>query len=162
MISFSLHRYCDASREAYAAVIYLVTQNDSQLSVRFLTSKTRVAPQKEISIPRLELLSAVLLSRLIESVTKSLQTNFALEQPTCYTDSKVSLYWITGLNKEWKQFVQNRVTEIGRLVPSPCWKHCPGSINPADLPSQGITPIELSVSHLWHCGPDLASPFVSR
>ena len=153
--SFSLHGYCDASREAYAAVIYLVTQNDSQLSVKFLTSKTRVAPQKEMSIPRLELLSAVLLSRLIESVTKSLQTNFALEQPTCYTDSKVSLYWITGLNKEWKQFVQNCVTEIRRLVPSPCWKHCPGSVNPADLPSRGITPIELSVSHLWHCGPDL-------
>ena len=153
----SLHGYCDASKEAYAAVVYLVACNESQSSVKFVTSKTRVAPQQEMSIPRLELLSAVLLARLIDSVTSSLQANFVLGQPTCCTDSQVSLCWIIGVNKDWKQ---NRVMEIRRLVPINCWKHCPGKINPADLPSRGITPIELSVSHLWHCGPDL--PFKSH
>ena len=150
--SLCLHGYCDASKEAYAAVVYLVACDESRSSVRFVTSKIRVAPQQEMFIPRLELLSALLLSRLIDSVTKSLQE----KQPMCYTDSQVSLCWIVGVNKEWKQFVQNRVTEIRRLVPVSCWKHCPGKVNPADLPSRGTTPIELSVSHLWHCGPDLA------
>ena len=59
-VSFSLYGYCDASKEAYAAVVYLVARSDTQLNVRFVASKTRVTPQQEMSIPRLELLSAVL------------------------------------------------------------------------------------------------------
>ena len=152
--TLSLHGFCDASKEAYAAVVYIVAHSDSQVCVRFVVSKTRVAPRQELTIPRLELMSALLLARLIDNVMKSLSPIFCLEQPTCYTDSQVALYWIIGVSKDWKQFVQNRVLEIRELVPINCWKHCPGCENPADLPSRGLSPIELSVNSLWHCGPD--------
>lgn len=49
----------------------------------------------------------------------------------------------------WKQFVQNRVSEIRELLPT-----SPESSNPADIPSRGLTPIELSTNGMWHCGPD--------
>lgn len=122
-----LHGFCDASKEAYAAVIYLVARSDSQVCVRFVVSKTRVVPRQELTIPRLELMSALLLARLIDGVKKSLSSNLSLEQPTCYTDSMVALYWIIGVDKVWKQFVQNRVLEIRELLPVSCWRHCPGS-----------------------------------
>ena len=53
-----LYGFCDASRTAYAAVIYLDAQTDSNRVVTLLASKTRVAPLKEQTIPQLELLAA--------------------------------------------------------------------------------------------------------
>ena len=152
--SCCLHGFCDASFGAYAAVIYLVTRTTSKSCVWFVASKTRVTPRRELTIPRLELLSALLLARLLGSVMKSLSPNLSLSEPTCYTDSQVALYWIVSQGKHWKQFVQNHVVEIRELTPPDCWKHCAGSENPADLPSRGLTPTELSTSKLWHYGPD--------
>ena len=152
--SYTLHGFCDASKGAYAAVIYLVVQIGSERYARFVASKTRVAPRRELSIPRLEPLSALLLARLLESVARSLSPNPTLGQSMGYTDSQVALYWIVGEGKEWKQFVHNRVTEIRELLPASCWRHCPGIENPADIPSRGLTPTELFVNQLWHCGPD--------
>ncbi|XP_065903771.1 uncharacterized protein [Dysidea avara] len=71
----------------------------------------------------------------------------------CFTDSKVALCWIRGLEKDWKPFVQNRVNEIRKLVPIECWHHCPGKENPADVPSRGTTPSELNRNVLWRHGP---------
>lgn len=79
-------------------------------------------------------------------------TEIALSEPTCFTDSKVSLYWMKGTDKEWKPFVQNRVNEIRRLVGDTVQGR-------ADLLSLGITPLELSRGTLWLCGPEwLADP----
>ena len=153
-LSYSLHGFCDASKAAYAAVVYLVTEAPDGRAVSFVTSKSRVSPLRGQTIPRLELLSALLLARLLTSVVDSLSTELELSRPTCYTDSKVALYWILGHEKEWKQFVQNRVKEIRSLVPISCWKHCPGRENPADLPSRGLSLQELSVSQLWREGPN--------
>ena len=149
----SLHGFSDASTKAYAAVIYLVTHTNTQRQVSFVASKTRISPRRELTVPRLELLSALLLARLIRSVTKILSTTITLQPPVCYADSQVALHWIAGNGKEWKQFVRNRVTEICKLVPAEHWRHCPGVDNPADLPSRGMTVSELSVSRLWNCGP---------
>jgi hypothetical protein len=100
VISYHLHGFCDASERAYAAVIYLVVQTDSERYVRFVASKTRVAPLRELTIPRLELLSSLLLARLMDTVTNSLSPSISLGHPICYTDSKVALYWIVGSAKE--------------------------------------------------------------
>ena len=86
----SLHGFCDASVKAYAAVIYLVTQAKSQHQVSFVASKTRISPWRELTAPRLEFLSALLLARLIHSVTQILSTNITLQQPVCYADSPSS------------------------------------------------------------------------
>ena len=151
---FQLCGFCDASTGAYAAVVYLVLKTDTSCVTRFVCSKTRVSPMREQTIPRLELLSALLLARLIVSVTKSLESEIKLEMPVCYSDSKVALHWVYGLDKAWKPFVQNRVNEIRRLVPASQWKHCSGKSNPADIPSRGLTPSALAESTLWTNGPE--------
>ncbi len=153
LVSYTLCGFCDASQKAYAGVVYLLMETSGGHSVKFVAAKTRVAPLQCQTIPRLELLSAVLLARLLSAVTQSLESELQLCAPHCYTDSTVSLCWIKGVDKTWKVFVQNRVNEIRKLTAPDCWRHCPGKDNPADIPSRGLTPLELSVSTLWQNGP---------
>ena len=72
--NYCLYSFCDASITAYAAVVYLVEEAEGRRCSSFVTSKTRVAPLKALTIPRLELLSAVLMARLLTSVSESLST----------------------------------------------------------------------------------------
>lgn len=153
VVSCRLCGFCDASKKAYAAVIYLVIQTSMETRVQFVVSKTRVAPIRSQTIPRLELLSALLLARLMSTVTNALSLQLKLDPPRYYSDSQVALYWIIGQGKQWKPFVQNRVNEIAKLSETGSWRHCPGKENPADLPSRGLTPLEMSASALWRRGP---------
>ena len=99
--SYQLYGFCDASIRAYAAVVYLAIETDVGNYVKFVVSKTRVAPIQSQTIPRLELLSAQLVSNTIVSLSSQLK----LTQPRCFTDSRVALFWIRGLNREWKPSV---------------------------------------------------------
>lgn len=79
------------------------SEDEERVYVRFVAAKTRVAPLKGMTIPRLELLWALLLAKLIVSVHTILQTELTIHSdPVCYTDSKVALYWIQGTDREWK------------------------------------------------------------
>lgn len=126
---------CDASTRAYAVVVYLRCITSGAKRTAFVVSKTRVGPLKEHSIPRLELLGAVLLARLMCALAKALKEEISLIDPVCYTDSLVALHWIKGVGRNWKPFVENRVCEIRKLVPVGSWKHCPGVENPEDIPT---------------------------
>ena len=152
--SYTLCGFCDASTVAYAAVVYLVMKTEEETYSQFLACKTRVAPLQSITIPRLELLSALLLARLINTVSSALESSLPALEMECYTDSTVALHWIKGTGRDWKAFVQNRVEEIRKKVPPDRWKHCSGATNPADLPSRGSTIAELRVSRTWRFGPD--------
>jgi len=145
-----LYGFCDASKSAYAAVVYLYSVSGL---VQFVVSKTRVAPLVQMTIPRLELLSCLLLAKLMANVKVALEKVINIQLGMCFTDSKVALYWVQGVTKEWKQFVHNRVVEIRKLIPVANWCHCPGKDNPADLPSRGISPRELQSSQSWLHGP---------
>ena len=155
MDCYQLFGYCDASAIAYAAVIYLVETTSLRKYSSFVVAKTRVSPLKSQTIPRLELLSALLLARLMKNVTESLASRLILTAPRCFTDSQIALYWIKGTAKDWKPFIQNRVNEIRRLVPVDCWGHCSGKENPADIPSRGLSSMDLAVSKLWQYGPEV-------
>ena len=145
-----LHGFCDASSNAYAAVIYLrSTYESGHVEVRIVTSKTRVAPTKTQTIPRLELLGALILSRLAATVVDSLPIN---PTPFYWTDSTTVLHWICN-HKQWKQYVSNRVNEIRSHSSASSWRHCPGTCNPADLPSRGVNGESLLSSELWWSGP---------
>lgn len=154
IISYRLYGFCDASLRAYAAVVYLLVETPSGCHIRIIASKTRVSPLKTQSIPRLELLSALLLARLVSNITQALEGEIPLSEPRCFSDSMVAIFWIRGEDKTWKPFVQNRVQEIRTLLPSNHWSHCSGRDNPADLPSRGCTPQQLSESQLWMSGPE--------
>ena len=150
----SLQGFCDASVGAYVAVVYLRIENYAGNIVNFVVSITHVSPTIRHSIPRLELLSALLVVRLIDNIWSALEVEAQLQQHCCFTDSKVVLYWIKGINKEWKPFMENRVSELKKLVLAECWRDCPGKQNPEDIPSRGTTPAELSSSKLWRHGQD--------
>ena len=151
---YQLFGFCDGSTIAYAAVIYLVEVTSTGKHSSFVVAKTRVSPLKVQTIPRLELLSALLLARLMKNVMDSMATRLALDVPRCFTDSQIALYWIKGTHKDWKPFIQNRTNKIRRLVPVERWDHCTGKSNPADMPSRGLSSMELSTNKLWKHGPD--------
>ncbi|XP_046141146.1 uncharacterized protein LOC123987688 [Osmia bicornis bicornis] len=145
-----LHGFCDASQRAYAAVVYLRVSRGESSVATLLVAKTKVAPVKALSIPRLELCGAVLLSKLIAEVKKGLTLPATI---TAWTDSSVTLHWIRGHVSTWKPFVVHRVATVQSNVPPQNWRHVATKHNPADLATRGITPSELLSSHLWWSGP---------
>jgi hypothetical protein len=105
-----------------------------------MASKTRVAPVKKQTIARLELIGATLLAKLVSSVLSALEWNVEIFY---WVESMTTLHWIRN-GRIWKQFAQHRVNEIRTLSPMEAWRYCPGSLNPADLRSRGISAQELS------------------
>ena len=150
--SCELHRFGDASEKAYCAVVYFVCRTSTGVHVQLLTAKTRVAPLKALSIPRLELMSALMLARLVDSVKKALPSQVENLETRYWLDSITALYWIQN-QSEWKQFVRHRVNQILSLTNKGNWSHCPGLENPADLGSRGILVSKLKENPLWWTGP---------
>lgn len=149
-----LHGFCDASEDAYAAVIYIRTVDaDEKINVTLLTAKTKVAPLKKekLTIPRLELCGATLLANLMQQVVNSMQ--FDIEDIFLWCDSKVVLAWIKGNPHKWKTFVANRAIEINGKFRANKWNYVQTKLNPADCASRGIFPAELKNHELWWNGP---------
>ncbi|UYV77667.1 hypothetical protein LAZ67_15001855 [Cordylochernes scorpioides] len=152
ILTLELHGFCDSSEKAYAAVIYVKScKHDRSVNISLIASKTKVAPIKVLSLPRLELCSALLLANLFVAVKESLSLHF--DQIFLWSDSSIALNWIKSESKRWKTFVANRVSSIQRKTPPHSWFHVPGSENPADLATRGLTPAQLVDNQLWWQGP---------
>ncbi|GBM20678.1 hypothetical protein AVEN_150654-1 [Araneus ventricosus] len=143
-----IHVFADSSTKAYGAVAYI--RHKRTFEVQFVLSKTRVAPVKKLTLPRLELLGALIAAR-IASYLKSLLRISACDT-YCWTDSSIALNWIKGSAIRWKQFVANRVREIQTLTDPGKWKFCEGRENPADLLSRGCSAQKLLNSEIWWSG----------
>ncbi|CAG7829316.1 unnamed protein product, partial [Allacma fusca] len=152
-----LHGFSDASTKAYAAVVYLRTISPQGIVVRLITSKTRVAPIKMTSIPRLKLCAAELLANLMEVVRHSLPDS--IQEHFGWTDSIIVWSWIRSQAQSKEIFFANRVIKIQQRMPPECWHHVPGTLNPADLPSCGISGQELQQSSRWFNGPDFLQTY---
>ena len=152
-----IHAFGDASEKGYGTVVYLrLPQGNGTYQVSFVLAKARVAPLKKITLPRLELLGALLTARLLVFVRKTLKVQEV--EYKCWTDSTVALGWIQGDPSRWKPFVANRVLEIQDLTNPSNWSHCSGKDNPADLVSRGMFAEDLTTSQLWLNGP----PWLSK
>ena len=152
VISVQLHCICDASEKTYAAATYLRSKYESGLvDVNLIAAKTRVAPLKKQSTPRLELLGENILARLASSIQKTLEL-FQDVELFYWVDSKTVLYWIKNA-KPWKQYVLARVKEIRECTTQGSWRHCPGVQNPDDHPSLGMSAKELVNDKRWWEGP---------
>lgn len=149
--SVQLHGFCDSSQSAFGACIYLRSVNkQGESQVRLLCAKTKVAPLKTLSIPRLELCGAVLLSRLAHQVLQAITIDV---KSYYWSDSQIVLAWLRTTPNLLNVFVANRVSEIQNLTNAQDWHHVSTRHNPADLASRGIYPDSLLTADLWWSGP---------
>ena len=88
--NWSLHVFSDASELAYGAVVYLREEIENTVKTRIVVAKSKVAPVKVISIPRLELLGACMGVAMVKRIVKVL--NYATRDVTFWTDSMDVLY----------------------------------------------------------------------
>lgn len=121
-----IHGFCDASQEAFGASIYVrsVTPN-GQVSVNLYTSKSRVAPLRAITIPRLELCRALLLAELMDDTRKELEVfNIKINHSELFywCDSTIVLAWI-GSESLFQVYVSNRIARIRDTISPNQWQH---------------------------------------
>lgn len=149
--SVELVGYCDSSSEAFGCCLYARVKLGGETHCNLLCSKTRVKPlNSSLSVPQLELNSALLLARLYAGI-KGLINN--ITQVTFYTDSQISLSWIETNSLSLKPYVYNRTRLINQLTEGCSWRHVAGTNNPADILTRGCDAVTLQSSDLWWHGP---------
>ena len=153
ILSVDLHGFCDSSNQIYCAVVYLRIETTFGIRVSLLVSKTKVTPLKKLSMPRLELLSCVLLSKLLNEVLSIVTKRICVNNICCWSDSEVALCWIKGKEKSWRPWVENRVVNIRKVVDRDRWFHVEGVHNPADIPTRVVS-CEESLRK-WFDGPEI-------
>ncbi|UYV75710.1 hypothetical protein LAZ67_13001071 [Cordylochernes scorpioides] len=143
---WQIHTFVDASSEAYAAVVFLRTRVGDKVEVHMMAAKSRVAPLKRPTIPRLELLACVVGARLNKMIFEALELKDI--KNVFWSDATTALAWIKR-DDQWGTFVGNRVKEICRLSDPGNWRYVPSECNPADLPSRGCSLSRLIQSRWW-------------
>ncbi|KAI2645449.1 Pro-Pol polyprotein [Labeo rohita] len=147
-----MHHFCDASESGYGTVTYLrLTNSRDQVHIAFVMGKSRVAPLKLMTIPRLELTAAVLAVRVDRMLSTELQLQ--LEPPVFWTDSTTVLKYIRNDSRRFHTFVVNRVDLIRNASDVFQWKHIPGKMNPANCASRGLNVAQFLKNNIWINGP---------
>lgn len=148
-----LHGFCDASELGFSAALYLRSPTNDGFDVKLLVAKSRVAPLKKLSLPRLELCAASLLFLLYDRYLPKLKENYSVEKIYAWSDSTVTLTWIQTPSYRLKTFVGNRVADIQSLSDEVLWRHIKSADNPADCASRGVFPSEIENLLIWWNGP---------
>ncbi|GAA48996.1 WDFY family member 4, partial [Clonorchis sinensis] len=144
--------FSDASEVGYGAVAYLRCEPLQQVHCSLLMGKSRVAPIKSVTIPRLELQAAVLAVRLMCHLLKQLEVRF--DNIYFWTDSMIVLHYIFSTSLRFKTFVANRISFIHENTNTSQWRHVPTNMNPADCASRGIRTKHSQLLKLWIQGPE--------
>ena len=153
-----MHGFADASEDAYGAVVYSrygavvyfrAKDFTGNVQITYIMAKTRVAPLKVISVALLELKAAHCLAKLTRYVTDAINNELKFDRICLWSDSKIAPSWIAKPSSHWKTFVRNGVQEIHDLTSPNAWSNCPGTENPADLHSWGMSLKELKDSDIY-------------
>ncbi|XP_059061142.1 uncharacterized protein LOC131854040 [Achroia grisella] len=151
VVTHHLHTFVDASEEAYAAAVYWLSQRaDGTTHVTLAAAKSRVAPLKPVSIPRLELQAALMGARLAHTV--AVEHDYEIASKTYWSDSRTVLAWIRSEPRAFKTFVAHRLAEIEDTTKKNEWRWVPTHENVADDATRGI-PSEFGPQHRWFNGP---------
>lgn len=145
-----LHVFVDASASCCAAVAYIRIEHTGAVHVALMSAKTKTAPLKPISIPRLELVGALLGARLAKTIKESV--TFAIMRTIFHTDSTTVLDWL-GTRKRLTQFVAFRVGEIKDITDISTWRWVPTKDNVADEATKWRDQTPLDVDSRWFQGP---------
>ncbi|XP_068680455.1 uncharacterized protein [Montipora foliosa] len=130
--SSELHHFPDASQQGFGTVTYLrISDRSGAVKCTFIMGKSRLAPIKTVTIPRLELSAAVIATRLDRA-------NLASNQSSFWTDSTCVLRYIENQDKQFQTFVANRVATIHDASSPSQWKYVNTQDNPADDASRGV------------------------
>ena len=144
-----LHVFCDASVLAYGAAAYLLWHAVDGPHVQLISAKARVAPLKQTTVPRLELMAALIASRLAKTICEEFKEKPA--EITLWSDSKIVLHWLKSDSLTLKPFVGVRVAEIQSTWESGNWRFVPTDKNVADDLSRGLPTEE--IQGRWMHGP---------
>ena len=129
----------DASGKIFWTTIYLRCIEEYQVLPSLIFSKSRIAPNKELSIPRLELVTVLFGARSLNFVGKSLQLK--IKEMILWTDSKCVLRWQKS-KKMLSPFIQRRVDEI-KSNGNFDFRYVATHDNPGDIASRGMVTKEL-------------------
>ena len=149
---YELHTFCDSSEKGLGCVAYLRMISNGDINVAFVMGKAKVVPiGVTLSIPRLELMAALLGSKMQWQIKRSI--NLPLANCCLYTDSSVVMDWLNNTQKRLKKWVARKITEIHRLCDNDTWHKVPTAQNVADLCSRGIDPRKASPKCAYLTGP---------
>jgi len=152
--NIELHGFADASESGYAAVIYFRCElSTGEIIVRPIMAKTRVAPLKRVTLPRLELCAAHLVAQLAAHCLSLFKNRINAQQVYLWSDSTVVLTWLRTPPYKLKTYVANRVSQTQEIIPLEAWRHISTTSNPADCASRGIPASQLVNHPLWWSGP---------
>lgn len=150
--SVQLHIFTDASEEAYACTAYFRAVINGKVYVTLVMAKAKVAPLKALSVPRLELMGALLGARLAKAVIEF--HTYPIDRRVMWTDSKTTLAWIQSQHRRYRQFVAFRVGEILSKTDAIEWRYVPTQHNPADEATKWGSGPSTDVKSRWFRGPD--------
>ncbi|XP_062703682.1 uncharacterized protein LOC134286125 [Aedes albopictus] len=137
-VHLELHGFSDASNLAYGCAVYAYCIDEkNRISMNLLCAKSRVAPMKDVTLPRKELLGAKLLAELMKRVISIIPTH--VQRTYYWCDSQVVLAWIHSSVPHSEVYVRNRINVIQSLTHREDWRYVPTDQNPADIVSRGIS-----------------------
>ena len=140
-MSVQLHHFCDASEEAYAAVSYIrIEKADGTVHASFIYGKAKLSPLKSQTIPRLELIAAVL--AVENDLMIKNEMGLVFNATFFWSDSMVVLGQIKSEDGKFPTFVHRRVTDVRQASDPEQWRYVPTDMNPADITTRGATELD--------------------
>ena len=147
-----MHAFSDASSHDYGACVYICCgYTDASVQCSLVMGKSRVAPLKCVTVPRLELAAAVLSAKLCSIIQNEM--DFSFSRVCFWTDASVVLRCTLKSSSPFEIFVANRIEQLPTMTSPDQWRFVPGTMNLVDIASRGLLPEKVKCADFWFSGP---------